>query len=153
MKWARQRVRRGYSDYDVGDIDVWFDSIVPDMLLDFKNNIIGYPMRLQYEYYEEHKNEIGVPFEDLLAYPNGSSSLCGEWHRMDDACRQRWKSLIEEMRFLFLEANEDTCTKYPFYETDRCEYSQKFDEIDNYRNECRRKAIALFCEWFEYLWQ
>ena len=154
IRWAHQRVHRGYSDYDVGDIDVWFNRTVPDMLLDFKNSVTGYPMRLQYEYYEEHKDEIGMPYEDLISLPKNPSPIRDEWmKRMDDHCRQKWKSIIEEMRFLFLETNEDTCTKYPYYEMNSYEYSRKYDEICNYRRECRKKAFDLFYEWFECLWE
>ena len=32
IKWALQRVKRGYSDYDVYDVDMWFLNIMPRML-------------------------------------------------------------------------------------------------------------------------
>lgn len=153
IKWSWQRVHRGYSDYDIGDIDFWFNAVVPDMLLDFRNHMDGYPMRLQHEFHEEHKEEIGMPYEDLLVSISRSDPLGKEWdERMNEECRKRWRNIIDEMRFMFLEANEDTCTKYPRSKMDHDEYLQKDDEINEYRADCRKKAFALFCEWFEYLW-
>ena len=154
IKWSWQRIHRGYSDYDVGDIDIWFNLIIPDMLLDFKNNAEGYPMRLQYEFYEKHKEEIGMSYEDFLASISEFSPTHNEWSElMEEQCRKRGGDIIDEMRFLFLESNENTCTKYPYYEMNSYEYSRKYDEICNYRRECRRKAFDLFCEWFECLWK
>jgi len=38
-----QRATRGWADCDVWSIDIWFTSIVPDMLKRLRDNGIGYP--------------------------------------------------------------------------------------------------------------
>lgn len=152
-KWAWQRVHRGYSDFDVGEMASWFDLVIPDMLLQFKNNIIGYPAILNDEFYEEHKDEIGMPLEDLIVSTAEKSPLRDKWQkRMEIDCRQKWKEIIEEMRYYFLESNEDTCTKYPYSDMSHDDYLKKYDEINNYQTECRKKAFDLLCKWGRWLW-
>lgn len=152
IKWCRQRIRKGYSDYDVIDIDVWFYKTVPNMLSDFRKwNTIGYPAGLNSEWYEEHKEELGVSFDEFISV-NPNSDLKDDLHRrMGSDCRQKWNSIIDEMIFLFSEANEDTCSKEHDWHTDSFDRTAS-DEIFKYREECRKKAFALFCDWFECLW-
>ena len=153
IKWSVQRVKRGYSDYDVGDIDLWFMLTIPDMLFDFEKSIIGFPGILEQKYYEEHKEEIRLSYEDYMSRkPSPAGNALYE--RMENDCRQKWKAIIGEMRRLFLESDEDTCSKTNPYSpyAEKEDYWRTDDEIYEYRNGCRKKAFALFCEWFEYLW-
>lgn len=49
IKWAFQRMKYGYSDCDVWNIDDWFlDSIVP-MLQQLKENLHGYPSNYTFD--------------------------------------------------------------------------------------------------------
>lgn len=48
IKWSIQRVKKGYCDWDVGDINCWFFNVFPDMLnefgkMDSDKNVIGFP--------------------------------------------------------------------------------------------------------------
>ena len=44
LKWAYQRATRGYADCDVWDIDMWFLSIIPNMLRDLEGFGNSYPI-------------------------------------------------------------------------------------------------------------
>ena len=35
LRWSRQRVKKGYCDWDVMDIDTWFAELMPRMLREF----------------------------------------------------------------------------------------------------------------------
>ena len=103
---------------------------------------------------KEHKDEIGMPFEDLIVSTAEKSPLRDKWQkRMEIDCRQKWKEIIEEMRYYFLESNEDTCTKYPYSDMSHDDYFKKHDEIYNYQIECRKKAFDLLCKWGDWLWE
>lgn len=43
IKWAFQRMKRGYSDADVYAIDDWFCRVVPPMLEQLGREAHGYP--------------------------------------------------------------------------------------------------------------
>lgn len=150
-KWARQRVRKGYSESDVWDIDVWFYGVVPDMLLDFKKSCEGFPSSFISEYYEEHKEEIGLTYEEFMSM---MPSPAGEdWYsRMQTECRKKWLDIIDEMRFLILESDEDLCSKQNPYRPGDDKYIETANQLADYRTECRKKAFSLLGEWLECLW-
>lgn len=152
IRWARQRVRRGYSDFDAGEIDVWFGSVLPEMLATFRENAVGFPSSLLDKWYEAHKEELGLSYGDFLAR---KAPPCGEdpYPRMETECRQEWLGILDEMRRLFLEAGEETCSVENPYPPADGRFREAEEERCRYRKECRQKAFALFCEWFDSLWQ
>lgn len=153
LKWARQRVRRGYSDFDVSEMELWFNLVVPDMLRDFAAKTEGIPLPFIRKYYDGHKDEIGLSYEDYIA---GEAPPAGDEFkaRTDEDCAREWSGVIEEMRRLFLEANEDTCSRQnPYSPRSQLDKFTKTEiELHNYRSECRKKAFDMLCEWFECLW-
>ena len=88
--------------------------------------------------------------KDSILFGDGILNHVGQ-KRMEIDCRQKWKEIIEEMRYYFLESNEDTCTKYPYSDMSHDDYFKKHDEIYNYQIECRKKAFDLLCKWSEWL--
>lgn len=160
VKWGLQRAFKGYSDMDVSDMDVWFDRVIPAMLLDFRNSLSDKecPTIFSEQFYEEHKDEIGISYEEFASCVT-TSTLTKEWYdRAQAASAEKWKGIIDEMRFLFLEADEDTCSKYPLPFPDEqspeyCKmYYENYREIEDYQKECREKAFALFSQWYGCLW-
>ena len=143
IKWAFQRIRRGYSDYDAEDPYVWMQSVIPDLLRGFRrelDEIPSFPIELMINYYEEHKEEIGCSFNIFLCV--GTDPHIKEWQdRMETECSRKWKDTIDEMIFLFSESDEETCQKKALTDTDLYEY----------RKECRAKAFALLEKWYEQL--
>lgn len=43
IKWAYQRVTKGYCDYDLWDMDMWLSHLLNRSLIDFANKVHGYP--------------------------------------------------------------------------------------------------------------
>ena len=84
---AVQRARRGYSDEDLYDIDAWFLSVVPDMLEQFRDARHGSPACLGMNYV----NELGI--------------------LVNDDCHAEWTKILNEMVFLFREADENQCQR------------------------------------------
>ena len=44
IKFAWQRIRKGYSSYDVWGMDTWFSVVIPDMLEELADNGRSYPV-------------------------------------------------------------------------------------------------------------
>jgi len=84
LKFCRQRITRGFCDSDVWSIDMWFESIIPAMLLDLRDNGKGVP---------DHMIEVNDDGED----EDFAKS------------REKWEAVLTEManRFLALKAIED----------------------------------------------
>ena len=54
LKYCIQRIRRGYCDADLWDIDSWFMSVIVPMLRQFDKTRFGWPTPIQEQYIEEH---------------------------------------------------------------------------------------------------
>lgn len=82
-KYGRQRVKRGYSDRDVWDIDLWFLSVMPKMLQQLKETRHGSPAELG----ESYVNDDGV--------------------MVNDKCHEEWDKILDRMIFLLGEMKVD----------------------------------------------
>lgn len=115
-KWKKQRAERGFSDYDVYDIDIWFLTIMPKMLDELIKHINSYPSSFEDEYIKEHK----------LDHLNLSDE---QREQMDKYCFNKWKKILREMKSAFIKSNDHSYiykNKYeeeynrlwkPFFET------------------------------------
>ena len=138
-----QRVKKGYCDWDVGDINCWFFNVFPDMLnefgkMDSDKNVIGFPAIFLKDYYDSHSDEIGYSYEEFICFTKNDKLT--EWQkRCYDDCQKRWlEGIIFEMERLFRESDDDYCSK-------------GFDARE-YQTECRKKAFSMLCKWLDCLW-
>ncbi len=180
LKHAYQRIRYGYCNSDVWEIDGWFLNVLPDMLEDLKETTHGYP--------------------DIPGDASHAVVGIGNRGEEDEIGMKRWQDILSEMIFFLREANKDTCTrenpykdeyykasdefkkKYgefgdglkteeekakekkkgsyrwympsdvPEYKEISDKYYRESREIAKYRNECKDKGLDLFREWFWNLW-
>ncbi len=180
IRFAYQRIKYGYCDYDVWSIDDWFLNVMPGMLQQLKDTAHSYPC-----------------FQESISH-----AVC-ETGMSEDAANEgvkHWEDILSEMIFLLNEANEDTCTRENKYQK---EYEKAHEEFDNkygflgeklrteeekteekekgiyraympgdvpeykeiielyfneertlqdYRDDCKNKALELFSKWFWDLW-
>lgn len=68
LKYSRQRARKGYSDYDVWDIDYWFLSTAPKMLHELADKTYSIPLNLSEEEWKMTLNTMAEHFERALSY-------------------------------------------------------------------------------------
>ena len=97
------------------------------MLEDLKNDHHGFPVFLEYEYWEEHKYEIGMEYEQWMSWSadENKNNLKAE---ADKICDQKWNETLDRMIFLLSEMNDDTCTMKNPYVDEWWSYHERFDE-------------------------
>ena len=145
IKWAYQRVQRGYSDYDVGDIDIWFEYIMPGILETFKS--IQYsteykPVVIDNDFYNKVLKENNVTEYDYRTSYTGEV-LEETLEKIDTAFHNYWIEIIDKMIYLFTEMNEDECSK-------KDELKDK--ELDKYCDQKRKEALEMLDKYFHCLW-
>ena len=159
-KWACQRSRRGFCERDAWSVDSWFFSVVPDLLTEFlrqQESIGDFPDIFLREYYDEHEEEIAATASEMkkaLAESRDWSMktlflLCpDDWPLpVCETCRQKWRSIVEEICFLLREADKDQCSRQ-----NPDQSGEKEKELIAYRDECRKKGFALLSDWLLHLW-
>ena len=180
IKFFYQRIKYGYCDSDVWDIDYWFLNVMPGMLHQLKKTTHSYPC-----------------FQGNISHAVYGTGVSED---IDNTGMKKWDDILSEMIFLLNEANEDKCTKENKYQKQYDKAQEEFDnkyglfgerlrteaekaeekkkgthrlymlgdvseykEISelyyneskalwNYRDECKNKALELFSEWFWDLW-
>lgn len=100
--WSKQRIVRGYSDYDVWKMFSFLQTIIPNMLQTLKDTRMGSPGYLGKNY----TNEDGI--------------------LVNDTCHDEWNKILDKMIFLWKETDEDACSQKNPYEE---EYSKALDEF------------------------
>ena len=109
LRWAKQRITRGFSDCDAREFSSWFLSVVPDMLEKLNQNKNGFPCSLMFPK--------GTPLEGHVA----SHAMTTEGELYD-----KWTETLNRMVFLFREANEDTCQRKNPYEDEAMRVMEEF---------------------------
>lgn len=123
LKYAYQRIKRGYCDADLWEIDGWFLTVVPDMLKQFSKTRKGYPEILRRKYYEKNNNTLNITYEKFICD-------CGE--KAGEVCDREWTEILNQMSEGFETLNNLSLNNY------QSPKGQKFAE------EIKNKAFDLF---------
>lgn len=164
FRYSRQRVFKGYCDYDLFSIYDWFLEIIRPMLLEFKETRHGSPVQ-----------------ENSLS----QAVFLGEKER-DQDIHKNWDAVLDRLIFLFGEADEASCSRdnpytddymkafnavwertkeeepgkhvvhfpdeFPEYRELAENYNRAEKELIQYRKSCKDEAFRLFSKWFYDLW-
>jgi hypothetical protein len=120
LKWAYQRVKRGYCEKDLSEVKDWFFEIMPEMLNEIKKEKSRIPM----ECYQEAIVAMGLdPVEYWDAYNI----------EVEELAVKKWDEILSQIAFLLGEATYDTCTKKNPFEDEfhriRKEFKAKYGEF------------------------
>ena len=150
-RWDQQRAERGYRDVDVREMRTWLEWILPEMLeehIAYQETVAipDIPLSVMVGCYRSRQEQDGLSLKEYLAA--GREGDRPEW-------REAWIGTLTEMRRLFLEAGERTCSKDLSEEQTRGmgeeELIAALMERDRYKDECRKKAYAMLGEYADYL--
>ena len=110
-KWKHQRAERGFSDYDIFEIDTWFLMIMPEMLEELIKHNNGYPSSFENEYIEEHNlNLFTITSEQR--------------DEIDKYCFSKWQKTLKKMKNAFIRSNKLT---YSY----KNKYKEEYDKLWN----------------------
>ena len=127
IKWAWQRVTRGYANCDVWDIDYWFTTIMHNMLQDFLNINVSTP------YFTGDVDADRIKWHEIL---NRMIYLLKEMDE-DTSSQQN-----EFFKAYIASNNSKICQ----------DYRNRQKEIDEYLETCKNEFFELFSKHFRNLW-
>ena len=131
IKYAFQRMKKGYSDEDICEIDTWFLRVVPKMLREFKENCD-----------EELFNTVifcNRHPEDYACLPHTQTGYIEPTAEEEKQVLSEWLKAIDRMLELFEKAGEHSHLCYC------CEEAQR-------RRQYLDEAFMLFSKYFNDLW-
>lgn len=94
IKWAYQRVVRGWDDRVVWSVDCWLNDIMPEILLQLKNDKVGVPVQMF----------VGMTHGDNYEYTD-------EQH---DIAKQKWNDELDKMITAFVVAKKLNNLEYDY---------------------------------------
>lgn len=168
LKCCVQRIKRGFCYRDIWSIDDWFLSVIPDMLDELKNTQHGFPTRFLKNNgsdTDEERDRAAKKWEEILTemaflFREANEETCqrknpyeeehgivlhkfferfgfnGKWVKKKDGTRVFIRQLSDIPKYKELDEN------YRRVERELCEY----------RYDCQKKALSMFAEYFNDLW-
>ena len=129
-RMKKQRYERGYSDSDVWNMFDWFIDTARPILKQLVKEHHGFPSTLDVDYFEKHKQELGVEsYDEWVVWPHDENS---EGYRIrseaNKSCSQQWEDILNRLIFLLDEMDENTCSLHNPYEEKWWDYHQQFSK-------------------------
>ena len=160
LKWAYQRVRKGYCDKDLGfGVKNWFLEMLPEVIDEINKEKCRVPL----SFYDDAIRAIGLNHEEYLEH--SSYDLYKEnYERVEAEAEKRWSEILSRISFLLRETVEWQCSKHNPYEEKYCKaksddpeyceirkrYYEEEDNLREYREKCEREAVELLLKWSSY---
>lgn len=126
IRWAWQRVFRGWDDRVVWSIDYWLDPIMPDILSRYKKVNHGTPMSMF----------------DEFGLMNGKTEFSDEEHNM---ANEKWNFIIDRIIDGFKASQK---LKDAYIKTTFEDYKKEVKELERER----RKGMILFVKYYNDIW-
>lgn len=148
IKFAIQRIKYGYCDYDRWDIDVWFSSIFPNMIEEhiIKNNsyhcIEGYENRTEQENIEIWNNEL--------------HKLADGFHaQLIDYCdiNKKYAKFLEESPITEQEKQKLSDYDKRQLAIIHSNFLEGERNFEKHKAEILHNSITLFEKYYHYLWE
>lgn len=129
LKYCIQRIRRGYCDGDLWEIDSWFLSLMPAMLRHFDKVRIGYPNILRNEYIEKQISDKNIDYDDYL---------CNHSIGIEEVCNKEWSMILNKMADNFEKLNDL-----------EFKWRRKYNDE---REKLKTETFQMFAKWLYCLW-
>jgi len=177
IKWSRQRIFHGYADCDVWSIYDFLQMLMPEMLQDLKDRRHGSPAFLG----EIYTNEEGYLVNDtcheewdkildrmIFLWREIYEDTCSKKNPYEDEYMKAFSEFCDKYGFLGqklqtpeeLENNKirggggtmHSMDELPEYKEIYTKHYEEDKKLEEYRSECKDKAIDMLKEYFFCLW-
>lgn len=169
LKCCVQRITKGYCFRDLWNINDWFLNVIPDMLEEFRDNAHGFPSR-----FLKHNDGTDTPeetaaaakkWQDILTqtaflFREANEETCQRKNPYDEEYSDvlhkfikrfgwngKWVTKKDGSR-VFIHHLRDI----PKYKALEENYHKTEKELWEYRDDCLKKAMSMFTEYFYDLW-
>lgn len=122
IKYSWQRIQNGYATSDTWSIDMWFENIMPHMLIEYRDNLCGCPC-------------------GMTTY---------QWRKVLDRMIYLLNEMTEDTCSRKNPYWDDDKIDVKLHDDKR--WMNEEEAISKYREQCKDEFFHLFSKWFWYLW-
>lgn len=168
LKCCVQRIKRGFCYRDIWNINDWFLNVIPDMLDEFKRTTHGFPSRFLKNDGSDTDEDIKCGAEKwnkILArmaflFREANEETCQRKNPYDEEYTVVLDKFVNRFGFngkwvkkkdgtrVFIHNLCDIPKYRKLYEN----YHKVENELYEYRRDCLKKAMSMFAEYFNDLW-
>lgn len=169
LKCCVQRIKKGFCFRDIWSIDSWFLNVMPDMLDELKRTAHGYPSRFlennDRNPTHEESDRAFAEWQDVLTemaflFREANEETCQRKNPYDEQYHIVFHKFLKRFGFngkwvkkkdgtrIFISSLSDI----PKYKELDENYHKAEKELWEYREDCRKKALSMFSEYFNNLW-
>lgn len=168
MKCCVQRIKKGFCYRDIWEIYGWFLNVIPDMLDEFKkstNSIPGRFFKNDGSDTDEERAGAAEKWREILTetaflFREANEETCQKKNPYDEEYSSVLHRFIKRFgingkrvkkkdgTYIVVQQLSDIPKYRPLYEN----YHKAEKELCEYRENCRKKAMAMFTEYFYDLW-
>ena len=177
LKWSRQRVFRGYADCDVWEMYGFIQELIPEMLQNLKDNRHGSPGYLGKNYTNEegilvnddcHKEWDEILDKMIFLWRESDEEHCQKKNPYEEEHLKSFTEFTEKYGLLGeklqtdkeLEENKRRggggtmhfMKEIPEYQEIDQKYHEESKKLEQYRMECKDKALDMMKKYFYDLW-
>lgn len=176
MEMAKQRVTQGFCDRDLWNIGAWFLGLMPVMLQRYKAARHGSPSCLGENYTDTdgilkndtcHAEWDKILDEMIFLFHEASEETCSRKNPYDEEHTRQFSEFHERFGLFGekLQTEEERAehertgnttahfmSELPEYQEIDEKYRTAEKELEEYREQCRVKAMELFTKWMPHLW-
>lgn len=168
LKCCVQRIKKGFCYRDIWDIDTWFLNVIPDMLEELKDTSHGFPSRFLKNDGSDTDEEIdkaAAKWKDILTemaflFREANEETCQKKNPYDEEYTVVLHKFIKHFGFngKWVKKKDGTrvfirnLSDIPKYRKLDENYHKVENELCEYRSDCLKKAMSMFAEYFNDLW-
>ena len=150
IKWAYQRATRGYSDWDLWDLDSYYVQLMINSMHDFAEKTNSHPSGMTHEDWQELVHTIARCFEESQ---ESLEDNLESWKKMQ-CIREKYNALKEagnekkdELEALLKWPEQD-----PDYQKAYQEWLADIARTNAHQEEMLNRGFDLLKEWINHLW-
>ena len=150
LKWAYQRATRGYSDWDLWDLDSFYVQMFINSLREFAEKTNGYPSGITYEEWQELIRTIARCFEESQ---EDLETNLESWKRMQ-CIRQKYETLkaTGNKEEAALNALLQCPEQDPEFKQAYQDWLKDVERSNKRQKEMSDRGFDLLKEWINHLW-
>lgn len=168
LKCCVQRIKKGFCYRDIWNIDSWFLNVIPDMLDELKHTQHGFPTRFLKSDGSDTDEEIdraAEKWKDILTemaflFSEANKETCQKKNPYEEEYGIVSDKFIERFGFngKWVRKKDGThvfvrwLRDIPKYRELDENYHRVENELHEYRSACQKKALSMFAEYFNDLW-
>lgn len=148
IKWGWQRATKGYSDYDIFDLDIYYSRLMIASLSQFRAETGGYPgyMDSIEEWYAILDKIIFLLKQANEDEPLEEKNELAEWYEEYLDTKSFAMTVVDKVGGITQrQDDEETGAKIK-------QYYKREGELYNIRTQKRKEAFDLMAEYFGHLW-